>query len=164
MSEDNDKNLPTLSGDISPDDVDKLDIDKLKSDMLKGIYTLESALFSQASFEFGRIGVMRELISDLEKELFDPVTMKAMTPDMKIKLYQVIMKNMGDSMKFMQDLHRNVESGLSTVSSIERLKDDNAKSKKPVVDVTSPELDKIKSSIQEIIKSKVLEDKSKDTE
>jgi hypothetical protein len=147
--------VPIESPEFDFDNLDSLDINKLKDDMLKGIYVLESTLFSQAGFEFERIKNMRFLIDSIEKEVFTEQTISQLAPMEKIKLYQLIQGNMNMSLNFLQNLHKNVESGLSTITQMEKISSERVKARGEDQVTANPDLDKIKQLIQDKIKEKI---------
>lgn len=102
--------------------IDDLDTDALRDNMVKGIYMLESALFNQAGYECNRVNKTRCYIEKLETDLFSDDTLARMEPEDKIALYRQANGNMNSSMKFLQDLHGNIATGIEAMNSIENLK------------------------------------------
>lgn len=146
------KSLPDIIEDI---DITNLDVDKLREVMLKNVYVVEAALFQQAGYEYKRVNNIRGLVSDLERELFDPAVLAAMSPDQKIKLYNNLTSNMGKSLEFLSHLHANVTSGIDTLNKIEKLKTETNVKKTVELPGGGAALEEIKKLILDKIKEKV---------
>lgn len=112
--------LPSF--DINANDIRTLNTTKLRDNMLRGIFALEGALFSQAGEQFNRVNKTREMIATIEAKLFKPSKFRSLSDGQKIKLYEILINNQQDGLKFLQSLHQNVASGLETVNKIEGLK------------------------------------------
>ena len=142
---------------IDSQDIQKLNLEKLTDNMLKGIYVLESVLYSQAGYEYKRISRMRDVISTLEDEIFDPETLENLPIQIKLKLYSELNKNMEAGLDFLQDLHKNSSTGLEAIKNIEKHK----QRRNPAV-IVSPEenikIDQIKHLIENAIKKRLEEE------
>lgn len=148
------KNKPSLDWDLDPEAIENLDVNKLKKSMLKGIYTLEFALFSQAGFEYERITKMREYLHTIEESLFNKEALSKLDSKTKAVVYSTFSKNMGCSLNFLQDLHKNVASGLDAVSHIEKEKASQGSTEIKSKDTTVSDAKKM---ILELIKKRVKE-------
>lgn len=141
---------------IDEQDIQKLNIEKLTDNMLKGIYVLESVLYSQAGYEYKHISRMREVISTLEDDIFDPDTLEQLPLSLKLSLYAQLNKNMESGLGFLQNLHKNISTGLEAIKNIEKHK----QRRTPAVLVTPEEsvkIDQIKHLIENAIKKKLEE-------
>jgi hypothetical protein len=137
---------------INENDISNLNIDKLKDNIIKGIYVLESALFSQAQYEFNRVAKNRDLLKEIETQLFTKEILDQLPPDQKMRLYDIINKNMNTSLSFLQNLHSNVTSALEAVKSVEKEKYNTNKEDDIKTDI---HLEKIKGLIKTMIISKI---------
>ena len=131
-----------------------LDTADLRKKMLQGVYLLEHVLFSQAGFEFKRIQNLRNLIGDVEKEIFDEKKFKAMSESEKLRLYRMMMANMAGSLEFMSNLHKNVTLGIEAVNSIDRIKADKGFMAGAPEDTVKDEVDSVRTLIMEKIAQK----------
>ena len=137
----------------SREDVENLDITKLRDTMLKGIYVLQSVLFSQAGYEFDRVQTLRGLIGNLEESLFSPEVLADLAPFAKIQLYELACKNMDRSLSFLQNQQKNITSGVETLHQLQEMK---PKTMDPETDATADAaLEQVKSLIARKIKEKV---------
>lgn len=134
---------------IQDKDIKSVDTGKLRDHMVHSLYALQTALMSQASFEHKRLGELREVTSELEKDLFSQESLNNMKPHAKMQAYQILTTNMQNTMKFMQSLHQNVESGVEVINQIEKMKTE-ASPDQNVVD-----------KLKDIVKKKIDEKKSK---
>lgn len=107
---------------INKNDIENLDVTKLREAMLKSMYVLEHSLFGQAAKEHSRIVQMRDLMTMLEKEIFDKNTISKMEPVQKLQMYKLISYNMQTSLTFLKDLHSESSSALETLNNIEKTK------------------------------------------
>lgn len=142
----------SLSELLDPKAIENLDLDELRDTMVKGIFTLEAALFSQAQFEYDRVGKLRDLIQQTEKELFSDDALKKLTPKEKIALYSTVLSNMKFSMDFLQNLHKNVAGGIDAVNQIEKLKKPKELDKPTDA---SPAVEQVKALIHKTLVEKV---------
>lgn len=100
----------------------QLDLDQLRATMIQGMYTLESVLFSQASYEFNRNNKIRQLLTKIEDELFTDKNLEMLDPVQKMKLYMELNKNMNTSLTFLQNLHINLTTGIEALKHLEKEK------------------------------------------
>jgi len=115
-----------LPAGITAEDIENIDTEKLRKKMVQGVYLLEMFLFSQAAHESARVQGTRTVINSLQDSLFDEDRM-AMSPldggyttGQKIELYKAASRNLEQGLRFMQDLHKNVASGMEAVKNLER--------------------------------------------
>ncbi len=101
-----------------------LSTEVLKEQIVKGIWFLEACLFSQAGFEFNRIGKTRDTISKLEKNLLDWKEVEKLSAQDKMYLYKMLSGNMTNSLDFLQKLHSSLTQAVDSLSSMEKLKRD----------------------------------------
>lgn len=134
-------------------DIDNLDTEKLRDNMVRGIYMLEAALFSQATYEYRRIEKLRKTISTLEEQLLDSANREHLHIEDKMKLYSVLSGMMNRSFHFLQQLHQNVATGIETVNRIDAMK----RTPKTLSDETSKDtsVEEIKALIREKIKERI---------
>ena len=140
--------------DLTTIDIKTMNMDSLREQLAQGVYVLELALFSQAQFEWDRIGKVRSLITEIEDDLFNPDTLKEMSPIEKIKLYSTVLNNMQDSVGFLQTLHKNVGSGIEVISQIEKLKNQRETVSEEDDFSSSEKVDKLKAALYSKIKEK----------
>lgn len=107
---------------LSSDAIKNLDTGALRENMLRGIYMLESLLFSQAGFEFDRVLQQRKLLAEIEKEILSDKGLAKLSQSQKVGLYHTVSSSMGSSMSFLRDLHGSVTSGLAAIDQIDRIK------------------------------------------
>lgn len=136
---------------IDPKDITSLNIEALREAMLRGVYVLESSLFTQSSFEYQRLMNNRKILSKLEGDIFSEEQMQNLNPEQKIRLYSIVQNNMNSSLNFFQNLHNNVNSGIEALSKIDKLKserpkasEDNPKEKESLNDIRNKILARIK--------------------
>jgi hypothetical protein len=101
-----------------------LSTDALKDQIVKGIWFLEACLFSQAGFEFNRIGKTRNTISKLEEKLLNWEEVEKLPSQDKMYLYKLLTGNMNNSLLFLQKLHSSLSEAIESLSSVEKLKRD----------------------------------------
>lgn len=140
---------------IDLDTLGDLDTADLRKKMLQGVYLLEHVLFSQAGFEFKRIQKLRNLIGQVESEIFDEAKFKQMSESEKLRLYRMMMANMSGSLEFMSNLHKNVTLGIEAVNSIDRIKADKGFMAGAPEDEVKDEVDGIRAMLMEKIASKL---------
>jgi len=102
----------------------ELSTEALKDQIVKGIWFLEACLFSQAGFEFNRIGKTRDTINKLENKLLDWEEIEKLPPQDKMYLYKMLTGNMNVSLLFLQKLHSSLSEAIESLSSVEKLKRD----------------------------------------
>lgn len=146
---------------VSMSDIENLDTDVLREHMVKGIYMLETVLFNQASYECSRVSKSRRHVEKMEDDLFSDGTQAIMDIDQKINLYRLASSNATGRMKFLQDLHDKITSGIEAMNSIETLKS-RAKVRDLVDDEnTSAGISEVKQLILSEIKTRVEMEKRK---
>lgn len=101
-----------------------LSTDALKNQMIQGIWFLEACLFSQAGFEYNRIGKTRDTINKLETNLLDWDQIDKLSAQDKMYLYKMLTNNMNTSLIFLQKLHSSLSEAIESLSSVEKLKRD----------------------------------------
>lgn len=101
-----------------------LSTEALKEQIVKGIWFLEACLFSQAGFEFNRIGKTRDTISKLEKNLLNWKEVEKLSAQDKMYLYKLLTGNMNTSLLFLQKLHSSLAEAIDSLTSVEKLKRD----------------------------------------
>lgn len=137
---------------LQPDAVRNMDLDTLKESMTRGIYVLETVLFSQAQFEFGRISRQRSLIEQLEKQIFDPKTLSEMSATQKAGLYHTLQNSMQNSLNFVMDLHGSVKTGMEAVATVEKMKANKVKPQQQ--GGKDPKVEHVRAKIMEFMKKK----------
>lgn len=130
----------------------ELDIAQLRDTMIKGMYTLESALFGQATYEFTRNNKIKQLLTQIEDELFTKENLDQLDPVQKMKLYEVLNRNMNTSLMFLQNLHINLTTGIEAVKHLEKEKSSQIPKDSTTV---GTQLDGIKNLILAKIKEKL---------
>jgi hypothetical protein len=110
---------------IIPEITQELSTEALKEQIVKGIWFLEACLFSQAGFEFSRIGKTRDTISKLENNLLDWKEVDKLSAQDKMYLYKLLTNNMTNSLDFLQKLHNSLSETMESISSFEKLKRDS---------------------------------------
>lgn len=138
-----DEEMNELIGIMDPKAIETLDVAALREKMLKSIFVLQAGLWGQAGFESNRLANNRKLTATLEKELFSPEKVAAMNPEQKIRLYQIIQNNMNNSLNFFQNLHASVNTGIDTLSKLDKMKSERPR-------VTDEKTDNQKASLQDI--------------
>ena len=137
------------------EDIENLNIGKLKDSMIRGVGYIQAALWTQAGFEYNRIGGMRSLVSKLEAEIINEDTLADLSTKDKIKLYGLVTHNMSASLNFLSNLHGNVTSGLDALSQVEKHKssqiapEESSKGTKDLV------LEQVRAIVASKIKEKV---------
>ena len=138
---------------------DELDLTHLKNDMIRGIYSLESSLYKQATEEQNRLNKLRKCIGNLEDEIFSPEFVAELTDKSKLFMYKIASENMQNIVNFMMSLHKTTSDGVNVINQIEALKNDSSPKKKG----TESELD-FARRVQDMVKEKLIEKIKKNEE
>ena len=99
-----------------------LDTKTVKSEMLKGIVALEHGLYDQAKFEFERINKIRPMLTEMEDEIVN-TDLHLLTPEQKLKLYNMLNSNMGASLLYLLNVHKGTAASLEIMNNVEALRD-----------------------------------------
>lgn len=132
-----------------------LDLDLLKEDMIKGLYSLESTLYKQASLEQKRIDKLRNCIENLEDKIFNEDFLNSLEPKDKLYLYKLSSDNMTDLMDFLMSLHKTVSDGATVLNQIQTMKKQNYSEEK-TSNIQNLSDSEFKKTVQSMIKNKII--------
>lgn len=95
--------------------------DKITDLVIKGLWSLETSLFSQMESEAKEMGEVKEAISRLEKSLLDPAQMDKLDPGDKMALYNRLNTNMIKKLGLLQNFHHSIPQALKNIESLDEL-------------------------------------------
>ena len=95
--------------------------DKITDLVIKGLWSLETSLFSQMESEAKGMGEVKEAISRLEKSLLDPAQMDKLDPGDKMELYNRLNTNMIKKLGLLQNFHHSIPQALKNIESLDEL-------------------------------------------
>ena len=95
--------------------------DKITDQVIRGLYSLETSLFSQMESEAEGMGEVKEAISRLEKSLLDPAQIDKLDPGDKMALYNRLNTNMIKKLGLLQNFHYSIPQALKNIQSMDEL-------------------------------------------
>jgi len=101
--------------------------DKITDLVIKGLYSLETSLFSQMESEAKGMGEVKEAISRLGKSLLDPAQIDKLDPGDKMALYNRLNTNMIKKLGLLQNFHQSIPQALKNIESMDELNSERRK-------------------------------------
>lgn len=101
----------------------------LQEEMLRGIVATQKALFSQAESENIRLGSMRDALSFLEKDIFDPTFIDQLNSKQRFQLYRVLLENKQMTLEFLSNLNNNLSMSIESLTHLRKLEESKGDSK-----------------------------------
>jgi len=95
--------------------------DKITDQVIRGLYSLETSLFSQMESEAEGMGEVKKAISRLEKSLLDPAQIDKLDPGDKMALYNRLNTNMIKKLGLLQNFHHSIPLALKNIESLDEL-------------------------------------------
>jgi len=116
----------------------------LQDEMIKGIVATQNALFRQAGKETKRLDRLSNAINSVENVLFDEDFMGQLPAHQKVKLYQLMTNNQGQTLDFLSKLSNNLSTSLEALNHVRKLD-------KATGTTTDLPLDNFKAQIKSLI-------------
>jgi len=106
------------------------DITIARENIRNGLVSLNNALFEQVIRESSRLPIVRDLVYKVEDHLMKEQDLDLLTPDQKLKLYNLARRAQDSSLSFLQGMYRMSIDVLEILDVYQKVDDENIRNRK----------------------------------
>ena len=129
----------------------ELNLNTLTDIYHRGSFEVIQALFSQAAQEATRLAKVRDNLSLIEQQLYNPLKIATMSTDELMRAAELSQRALTNSTNYMFKLHAGMTTGMEVIGALQKTQD-TTKTK-----IDNPDLDSVKRELGDLLLQKIKE-------
>lgn len=129
----------------------ELNLNTLTDIYHRGSFEVIQALFSQAAQEANRLAKVRDNLSLIEEQLYNPLKIATMSTDELMRAAELSQRALTNSTNYMFKLHAGMTTGMEVIGALQKTQD-TTKTK-----IDNPDLDSVKRELGDLLLQKIKE-------